>query len=305
MGTRMKSSLPKVMHTVLGRPMLDFPIRRAIEAGAEHVAVVVGHGREVVEAWLAEAWPDAPISTHVQTQMLGTADAVRAALPAFEDFDGNVLILYGDVPNLGADVVREIVARQSASTAPLTLLTAHDLQEHQYGRIVRDATDRPERIVEFKDATPAQLDLSEVNIGVYAVDAKFLVWALSNTQSNNAQREFYLTDMVWLAHGAGTPAEAVVAASIDPLHGVNNRAQLAEANALARTARNRELMLSGVTMLDPASTWVDLDSTVGVDVFIEPGVTLRGQCVVGEGTYLEAGVRLENSRVGARERIGR
>lgn len=297
MGTRMKSALPKVMHTVLGRPMLDFPIRRALEAGAEEVAVVVGHGRDVVEAWLADRWAGAPVTTWLQTEMRGTADAVRAALPSFADYDGNVLILYGDVPNLPASVVQQTLATHAQSGAPLALLTADDTEEHQYGRIVRDAAGWPQGIVEFKDADDAVRALSEVNIGVYSAHAPFLRYALSNTTSNNAQREFYLTDMVQMAHAAGTPAVAIKAPDIAALHGVNNRAQLAEANTLARRERNRDLMLAGVTMLDPERVWVDLDVTIEPDVFIEPGVTLLGRSTIGAGAHLKAGLRLSDGVV--------
>lgn len=232
-GTRMESDLPKVMHTVLGRPMLDYPIERAREQGAEEIAVVVGHQREIVEAWLTEAHPADHITTWVQTQMLGTADAVRAALPAFEDYDGAVLILYGDVPNLPRSAVEDVLNAHGTHDGPLTMLTAIDTDEHQYGRIVRDAAGRPAKIVEFRDADDAVRSVREVNIGVYLVNAAWLVWALSQTSTDNAQREFYLTDMVALAAQQGRHTVAVLASDIAPLHGVNNRAQLAEANQLA------------------------------------------------------------------------
>lgn len=232
-GTRMESDLPKVMHTVLGRPMLDYPIQRATELGAEEIAVVVGHQREIVEAWLAEAHPGSSITTWIQTKMLGTADAVRAALPAFGAYNGAVLILYGDVPNLPRTAVEAVIEAHGQHEGPLTMLTALDTEEHQYGRIVRDEHGRPLRIVEYKDANDAERAINEVNIGVYLVNADFLAWALSNTSTNNAQREFYLTDMVEMAAQQGQHAVAVVAPDIAPLHGVNNRAQLAEANQLA------------------------------------------------------------------------
>jgi bifunctional UDP-N-acetylglucosamine pyrophosphorylase/glucosamine-1-phosphate N-acetyltransferase len=232
-GTRMLSDLPKVMHTVRGRPMLWYPVQAAADAGADEIAVVVGHGREIVESWLAEACPDLPVSTWVQTQMLGTADAVRAALGAFEGYDGAVLILYGDVPNLPAELVQRVLDTHAAGTSPLTMLTAHDTDEHQYGRVVRDEQGHAAAIVEFRDADEPTRALTEVNIGVYAADAGFLAHALANTRTNNAQREFYLTDMVAMAAAAGTPANVVVADDIAPLHGVNTQAQLAEADALA------------------------------------------------------------------------
>lgn len=235
-GTRMKSELPKVMHEVLGRPMLAAPIDIALAAGAEEVAVVVGYKRELVEGWLSSTY-DQRVSAHVQEEMNGTADAVRSAQAAFKAYDGGVLILYGDVPNLPPAEVQAVVDLHRTGTSPLTLLTAHDPTPNAYGKLVRTADERAERIVEHKDATEAQRALTEVNIGVYLVDAPFLNEGLSRMSNDNAQGEFYLTDLVHMAFERGAAANVRVADDIDALHGVNTKDELARAEEYAKAAR--------------------------------------------------------------------
>ena len=235
-GTRMKSDLPKVMHPVQGRPMLAAPIDIALALGALEVAVVVGYQRALVTDWL-EATYDVRVSTHVQHEMIGTADAVRSALAAYETFDGAVLILYGDVPNLPQDDVARLVAMHVAGDRPLTMLTAHDPTPNAYGKIVRDASGEATRIVEHKDADEAVRALTEVNIGVYLVDAAFLRSGLARMTNDNAQGEFYLTDLVEMAYAQGTPAYVHIAPDIDALHGVNTLDELARADEYAATRR--------------------------------------------------------------------
>ena len=234
-GTRMKSELPKVMHPVCGRPMLAVPVDIALAAGAEEVAVVVGYKREQVERWLSSAY-DARVTTHVQEEMNGTADAVRSAQGAFAGYDGAVLILYGDVPNLPAAEVDAIVALHQSGASPLTLLTAHDPTPNAYGKLVRTADDRAARIVEHKDASEAERALTEVNIGVYLADAPFLNEGLSRMSNDNVQGEFYLTDLVEMAHERSASANVRVASDMDALHGVNTQEELARAEAYALAA---------------------------------------------------------------------
>lgn len=303
MGTRMKSDLPKVLHTVLGRPMVCWPVSLALDAGADRVAVVVGYGREHVEATLDAAFDDGRIVTRVQEQMLGTADAVRSAIDTFRDVDGAVLIMYGDVPNLGASELNALVAAHAAGRSPLSLLTAIDDAEHQYGRLVRDAEGRADRIVEFKDADEAVRAVREVNIGLYLVDAAFLCEGLEQTRADNAAGEFYLTDLVAMARDRGQHANVVCADDIEALHGVNNRAQLAAANRLAQARVNDAWMREGVTMRDPGATWVDADVQLERDVVLEPGCYLLGRTRVGAGAVIETGCRLDGVTVAAGERV--
>lgn len=236
-GTRMKSELPKVMHRVCDKPMLATPIDHALALGADEVAVVVGHRRDLVEAWLAESYDDR-VSTHVQHQMIGTADAVRSAHGAFDDYDGAILILYGDVPNLPLADVERLVALHAEGGRPITMLTAEDPTPNAYGKIVRSDDGEAVRIVEHKDATEAERALLEVNIGVYLVDAAFLREGLARMTNDNAQGEFYLTDLVEMAWDRGTPCRVHVAPDIDALHGVNTSDELARAEAY-RVARGQ------------------------------------------------------------------
>lgn len=298
LGTRMKSQLPKVMHAVLGRPMIAYPVDVALASGAVEVAVVVGHGRDLVEDYLRGRYGDV-VSTHVQHQMLGTADAVRSGSPAFDTFEGAVIILSGDVPNLTADTVAQLIDVHAHGRSPVTLLTAHDPTPNAYGRIDRDSAGAVTQIVEFKDADERQRAITEVNIGTYVVDAAFLRDGLGRIGTDNAAGEFYLTDLIAMAAAAGRPAQTVVAEDIVALHGVNDRAHLADAQHYARRRRNTALMRSGVTMLDPATTTIEADVVVGNDAVLEPCVYLLGETHVGSGARVGAHSRLESCTVAA------
>jgi bifunctional UDP-N-acetylglucosamine pyrophosphorylase/glucosamine-1-phosphate N-acetyltransferase len=300
LGTRMKSSLPKVLHEVLGRPMVTWAVDSALAAGAEQVVVITGHGREQVESELSRRYANAPVTTRVQHQMLGTADAVRSALDTFADYGGDVLIMNGDTPNLRRREVEELLAHHRQHDGVLTLLSAIDPDEHRYGRIIRNPNGTVARIVEYKDALthePALLDVREVNIGLYAVRASFLVDSLGKITPGNAAGEYYLTDIVGLSVEAGSPAHVVCAESIHGLHGVNDREQLAEANEVARARRNAKLLQGGVTLVDPRTTWVEGPVWVESDVVLEPCVMLVGSTWIGRDVRIGAHSRLEDCRV--------
>ena len=307
MGTRLNSPVPKVLHKVLGREMVTYPIDAALAAGAVEVAVVVGHGRDQVERALDRRYQtniddgpgDAYVTTHVQHEMLGTADAVKAAAPAFAEFDGAVMILSGDVPNIPSECIAQLLEIHERGLSPVSMVTAHDQTKNAYGRIERDAIGGVTAITEYKDAGEAVRALTEVNLGTYLVDADFLRDGLAKIDSNNAQGEFYLTDLVAMAYASGRPTQTLIWEDIDALHGVNDRTHLARATRYARIKRNDAIMRSGVTMIDPDSVTVDMDATVGHDVTIEPGCYLLGTTTVGAGAHLELGVRLENATVEA------
>lgn len=303
LGTRMRSPLPKVMHEVLGAPMIEHVVRTAIEVGCDDVAVVVGHGREQVEGFLRARFPDAPLSFHVQEQMLGTGDAVRSAIAAYSEGNPQVAVLCGDVPNLPAELLQRAFARREDAGSPVVVLTANAPDGTSYGRIVRDERGMVQKIVEYKDADEATRAISEINSGAYVFSGLFLREQIDKLDTNNAQGEFYLTDLVELASQAGRAAQALLADDIRPLDGVNTRLDLAAANAVARERRNRALMLEGVTMIDPTTTWIDTATTVESDVVLEPNVVLRGRCHIASGAHIEAGVRLENRRVAPGERV--
>lgn len=303
LGTRMKSSLPKVMHEVLGQPMIGHVVHTALQANCDEIAVVVGHGKERVEAYLRARFPDAPLSFHEQKQMLGTGDAVRAAFPAYAEGDADVAVLCGDVPNTPIALLRAAFALRHAAQTPAVVVTAIAPPHTAYGRIVRSDGDAIHKIIEFKDADEATRALREINSGTYVFSAAFLRDRIETLTTNNAQGEFYLTDLIERAHEDGTPARALLADDIRPLDGVNNRVDLANAIAVARDVRNTALMHDGVTLMDPASIWIDVDSVIDADVTIEPNVVIRGASHVESGAYLEAGVRLENQKVFAGRRV--
>jgi bifunctional UDP-N-acetylglucosamine pyrophosphorylase / glucosamine-1-phosphate N-acetyltransferase len=287
-GTRMKSQQAKVLHPLCGRPLAYYPVRRALEIGASPVVVVVGHQAEAVEAALAASLPEAPVRFEVQREQLGTAHAVRAARDALRGREGAVLILSGDTPLLTAETLERVVAARGH--APLSLATMQLADPAGYGRIVRDAEDRPARVVEEKDATDAERRIEEVNAGLYCAEAGFLWDALERVGSSNAQREFYLTDLVAMAARAG----GVAAVEVPPeeASGVNDREELALAGRVLTYRIASALMQSGVTIEDPDRFDCDEGVKVGPDTVIEPNVRLRGAtrigsgCVVGQGTIL-------------------
>ena len=290
-GTRMKSSLPKVLHKVLGRPLVLFPVSLARTAGVDRVVVVVGHAREAVEAVVRTGDPEARFA--VQVQQRGTADAVKAAQDAVGDAD-EVLILSGDVPALRLETLKRLEAARDG--VPLALLAFETDDATGYGRVACQG-DRVQRIVEHKDCTPEPRELSLCNAGIYLVNRAFLFDVLSRVNDDNAQGELYLTDIAHLAAEAGQ-AGRVVTVSEQEVLGVNDRSQLAEIGARIRHERNLALMKSGVTMHDPQRTWVEMDVEVAPDVELHADVTLRGRTTIGRGTEIRQGAVLEDATVG-------
>jgi bifunctional UDP-N-acetylglucosamine pyrophosphorylase/glucosamine-1-phosphate N-acetyltransferase len=288
-GTRMRTRRVKVLHQVCGRPMVYYPVKRALEAGAAPVVVVVGHQADEVEAALRSALPGAPLRFARQERQLGTAHAVLAAKGALRGYRGPVVILSGDTPLLTAQTVSAVA---DARTAPRSLAFATmDLENPEgYGRVVHSPGKGPALIVEEKDATPEERQIKEVNAGLYVADADFLWSTLSRVDAKNAQREFYLTDLVALA--ADGPGAVAVRVSPVEASGVNDQEDL----SLAIRAMTRRiaagLMESGVTIEDPERFDADEGVTVGPDTVIEPSVRLRGAtrvgagCVVGQGSIL-------------------
>lgn len=237
MGTRMKSQKPKVLHEVLGVPMVAYPAQIAAKYAAEEIAVVVGYGREEVEASLRSRISTDRFAFYIQHQMIGTADAVKSAEAAFANYDGAILILYGDVPNLPSSAVEKLINMHEKGSSPITMLTAISTGDSDYGRIVRTDDGTVQKIVEYRDANLEQREIKEVNIGVYLVDAPFLRKGLANLENSNSQNEFYLTDLIEMAFLADSPTQVLVGDDIEALHGVNTREQLARAEEYARMHR--------------------------------------------------------------------
>jgi bifunctional UDP-N-acetylglucosamine pyrophosphorylase / glucosamine-1-phosphate N-acetyltransferase len=292
-GTRMKSRTAKVLHAIGGRPLAYFPVKRALEAGAAPVVVVVGHQAEAVEAALRAALPEAPLRFAVQPEQLGTAHAVLAAKPALRGWKGPIAILSGDTPLLEAETLRRVVTARSRARAPLALAAMTLEAPRGYGRVVRDERGRPARIVEEKDASEAERVIREVNAGLYCADAAFLWKALARVGASNAQKEFYLTDLVAMAARKGGAA----AVEVDPAQaaGVNDREELARAAKILLRRRASALMRSGVTIEDPDRFDCDDGVEIAPDVVIEPGVRLLGRTRVGAGCRLGAGVILTHA----------
>ncbi len=279
-GTRMRSSLPKVLHPVCGREMVGWPIAAAREAGSGRVAVIVSPNQD-----LSAGLPDG-VETVVQPEADGTGGAVRAALPLIEEAE-TVLVLSGDVPLISAETIAALLATHGSSGAAATMLTIELDDPGSYGRVVRDAAGGVERVVEAKaagDASAEQLALREINAGTYAFAAEPLAAALAGLSNDNAQGEYYLPDVLPALREAGQAVAAHLADDVAVTMGINNRADLAAVEAEARRRILERHMLSGVTVVDPASTWIEVGVEIEPDARIEPGTSLRGATRIGAGT---------------------
>ena len=299
-GTRMKSGLVKVLHELAGRPMLGWPLTAAKEAGAIQIVIVAGHQADQVQEWFAT---DTGIRIALQEEQLGTGHAVSCALDQLDGLTGSVLILCGDTPLLSGATLQRLTAEHLASSAAVTVLTARLDKPFGYGRIVRDADGRVRRIVEQKDASPEEQAIDEVNSGIYCMDLAFLKAHIGRLGSENSQNEYYLTDLVGIAVAEHAGCAALVTDNPDEIMGVNDRLQLAHAARLLRQRINRQLMLTGVTLVDPEQTYVDAGVQVGADTVIWPGCVLRGQTVIGCGCELENNVRITDCRIADRVHV--
>jgi bifunctional UDP-N-acetylglucosamine pyrophosphorylase/glucosamine-1-phosphate N-acetyltransferase len=294
-GTRMRSERAKVLHELGGEPMVAYPLRLALGLEASPAVVVVGHRGEQVEAAMTRAFPGR-VAFALQAEQKGTGHAVMMALPALEGFEGRVLILYGDVPLLTRETLMRLTAALDETGAPLSLVTTVLAAPKGYGRILRDASGGVQRIVEEKDATDSERQVTEVNAGIYCVESALLRSALARLKNDNAQGEYYLTDLVQLARADGHRVSAVIA-DAEEVRGANNRAELAELGAILRRRINRRHLLAGVTLVDPEHTYIGDRVEIGQDTVIEPGVHLRGATVIGRGCHLDAGCVVTDARL--------
>ena len=290
----MKSTLPKVLHRVAGRSLLDHVLHAAAPLDAVNTIVVVGHGRELVTENLASQWPHA--TTAVQNEQNGTGHAVAVALESASNMSGgNVLVLAGDTPLLTTDDLAALMAAHEGASA--TILTARLSNAFGYGRIVRDSDGTVNAIVEERDATAEQRAIDEVNSGVYVFDLELLRDALTKVGSANDQGEQYLTDVIGVLRSAGHVVRAV---ETDEAHilGVNDRRQLATAGAVLRERINDALMLSGVTMIDPTSVWIDSTVSVEADAVILPNVIVTGNSSIASRATVGPDCTLHDTTVG-------
>jgi bifunctional UDP-N-acetylglucosamine pyrophosphorylase/glucosamine-1-phosphate N-acetyltransferase len=303
-GTRMKSERPKVLHEVLGRPMIGWVVQSAIDAGAERVVCVLGYGRDEVEGWLRDNIDEDKIEIAIQEKQLGTAHAVWAAREWLEgdDTPKYTAILSGDVPNMDAETMTRFFERTQNQRVPLGLVTAVLDDAAKYGRILRDADEEVTGIIEFADATPAQRDIDEINAGVYFAKTKFLeeyLPIICEGPANTAQGEYYLTDMVAMA-AEQDGAFGWKVPELRAIQGVNTRAHLAEATAFAQERINRRWMEDvGVTMIDPKQTYVEPSVELAQDITLYPGVHLKGDTQIGSGAIVENGTVVTDSHLAA------
>ena len=291
-GTRMKSKLPKVLHKALGKPMVQWVIDCLNEAGVADKIAVLGHGGEQVAAAV-----DGQVSIVYQTEQLGTGHAVMQAAPALPADNDCVLVICGDTPLLRAQTIQQLIAQHQAEANAVTILTAHAENPTGYGRIVRDGQ-QIVAIVEQKDATDAQKAIREINTGTYCFDQKFLLQYLSALDTNNAQKEYYLTDLIKIANQNNLAVGGCVLEDFSESLGVNNRVQLSQAEAILRRRKCEDVMMAGVTLIDPAATYIGADVVIGNDTIVYPNVVLEGKTVIGSGNVIGMNCRFVDSTIG-------
>ncbi|MDX2647397.1 bifunctional UDP-N-acetylglucosamine diphosphorylase/glucosamine-1-phosphate N-acetyltransferase GlmU [Streptomyces sp. PA03-1a] len=295
-GTRMKSATPKVLHTISGRSLVGHVVAAARALEPDHLLVVVGHAREQVTAHLAGT--DAEIRTAVQYEQNGTGHAVRAGLAELPELTGTVVITAGDTPLLTPDTLRALVEAHAADGNAVTVLTAEVPDPTGYGRIVRDADGSVLAIVEQKDATDEQRAIPEINSGVFAFDAQLLTDALAKVTTDNAQGEEYLTDTLGILREAGHRVGASVAGDHREIAGINNRVQLAEARRILNDRLLHRAMLEGATIMDPASTWLDVTVEFEPDTLVLPNTQLYGATRLASGAVVGPNCTLTDTLVG-------
>jgi len=295
-GTRMKSARPKVLHPLAGRSLIEHVLSTADPLQAASTTLVVGHGAEDVRAALAHR---PGLQYVVQSPQLGTGHALLQTEPLLKDRSDTVLLLYADVPLLESGTLTRLVEAHRGARAAATVLTAELADPYGYGRIVRDETGAVARVVEERDASGEERAIREINSGIYCFSLGPLFSTLHQLAADNSQGEYYLTDLVRLYRAAGLGVTTLKLDSADELRGVNSRVDLADLSRVIRARKNRVLMLGGVTLEDPGSTYVDEDVSIGADTVIGPRVILEGRTTIGGGGRIHAGVRLTNATVGA------
>jgi bifunctional UDP-N-acetylglucosamine pyrophosphorylase / glucosamine-1-phosphate N-acetyltransferase len=298
-GTRMKSRLPKVLHKVGGQSLIEHVLAAASSVGPVTVTVVVGHEAHAVEASLAR---HNGLNFVLQEPQLGTAHALQQAETVLSGHSGTVVLLSGDVPLLTAATLRRLVETHRGAGAAATVVTATVDRPYGYGRIVR-SNGRIARIVEERDASPAQRQITEINAGIYAFDLAPLFDALRSIASQNAQGEFYLTDLIAIYRRRQLVVETLLVENAHEIRGINSRTELADVGRTVRQTKNEELMAAGVTLVDPATTYIDPGVQIGPDTVVHPGVTLEGNTRIGSACEIQANVRITDSEIGDRVSI--
>jgi len=294
-GTRMKSDLVKVLHPLLGVPMLSYPVELSLnDLKAEKTILVVGHQADKIK----EKFKDPRIHFVIQEEQLGTGHAVLQALPFLQSFDGTVLILCGDVPLVKMETLRSFIDTFWRNESVLSVLTAVMENPFGYGRIFRNQSGWLERIVEEKDATEDEKLVPEINTGIFCLKASYLREGLREIGQENAQGEYYLTDLVEIGRKRGVRCSAHMVSDPIEVMGINTRIDLATAEEVLRQEKLKELMLSGVTVVDPKNTYIEKMVEVGKDTIIHPCCLLQGKTKIGEHCIIEHNSRISDSTVG-------
>jgi bifunctional UDP-N-acetylglucosamine pyrophosphorylase/glucosamine-1-phosphate N-acetyltransferase len=315
-GTRMKSRIPKVLHQVNGRPVVGYPVGLSRQLGCDPTVLVVGHGAEELKRCLAGE----DVRYALQAEQLGTGHALLCAREQLAGFAGTVLLLCGDVPLLREDTLSRLIEHHQANGAAATVLTADAADPHGYGRIIRNGGEVT-AIVEERDATAEQKAIREINTGIYAFEAPLVFEALGNLKCDNAQGEYYLTDVLQAMRTSGGKVQALVMSDMEEAMGINDRVQLAKAEKAMRRRINETLMRNGVTFIDPRAAYIEEQVEIGADTVIHPGVCLGGKtrigrncviephvtirdCVIGDEVRIKAGSVLEGSQIGDHSEVG-
>ena len=294
-GTRMRSELVKVLHPIMGLPMLSYPIELSLNGiKAEKTVVVVGHQADRIQ----ERYKDLKIEFALQKEQLGTGHAVLQAIPFLQSFRGTVLILCGDVPSVKIETLRSFINTYREFESTLSVLTAVVGNPFGYGRILRSPEGWLEKIVEEKDGSEEERTIREINTGIFCIRSPFLMESLGEIGKENAQDEYYLTDLVEIARKKGLRCSAHIV--MDPMEvmGINTRVDLAMANEFIRQEKLRNLMLSGVTIVDPKTTYVDQAVEVGRDTLLYPNCHLQGKTKIGERCIIEPSSKISDSVIG-------
>lgn len=302
-GTRMKSETPKVLHKIFDKTLLGYVLDSVNKTGlVDKSFVIVGHQSEVVDKYITENYNNA--STVLQTPQLGTGHAVSMVCPQLENFDGEVIILCGDTPLITSETLKKFLDYHKTKNSDLTVMSAIFENPTNYGRVVRDG-DNLKAIVEEKDASPAQKKIREVNAGIYCLNWQKIKPAFSQLTSNNAQGEYYLTDIISWGVGKGLNINAYVLENNEEIFGINSKAHLADATKILNQKTIEKHLENGVTIVDPASTWISVDTEIGADTIIYPSVYISGKntigncCTIGPFAHIRGDVELgDNVKIG-------
>ena len=292
-GTRMKSKLYKVLHPVCGKPMVEHVVNHVQSVGVHRIVTIVGHGAEKVREQLGEQSEYA-----LQAEQLGTAHAVEQAKSILEDLEGTTLVICGDTPLIRPETMQALLEHHNTNQAKATILTAIAEDPTGYGRVLRGEDGQVNQIVEQKDATIEQQKVTEINTGTYCFDNKSLFDALTKVNNDNAQGEYYLPDVIEILKNEGEIVSAYVTSDFNETLGVNDRFALSQAETLMRARINEQHMRSGVTIIDPMSTYISADTVIGSDTVLQPGTMLEGTVEIGEDCIIGPNTQIVDSKVG-------